>query len=263
MKEGRKLLFFDIDGTIWDYKNRIPDSTREAIDIARARGHLVFINSGRSRGYIINPSLFELGLDGIVSGCGSLVEYRGQVIFESRMDKDLALRAVSGVRRYGMRPVLEGRYNLYMDDEEFPDDWYADKLRRELGNKMLAIKDNWGEWNIQKISCDYGGGDIKGCMQEFGGEFDFIIHNLTVVEMVPYGISKGTGIKEVCSYLGASLADTVAFGDSINDRTMLETAGISVVMGNGTDVVKAMADHITTPLEEDGIWNACKELGII
>jgi predicted mannosyl-3-phosphoglycerate phosphatase (HAD superfamily) len=44
----KKLLFFDIDGTLWDNRSRIPESTVRAIRRARENGHLAFINSGRS-----------------------------------------------------------------------------------------------------------------------------------------------------------------------------------------------------------------------
>ena len=70
----RKILFFDIDGTLWTMDGHIPESTREAIRRVRENGHLVFINSGRTRGYIRDPKLFSLGLDGIVSGCGTMIE---------------------------------------------------------------------------------------------------------------------------------------------------------------------------------------------
>ena len=62
-----KLLFFDIDGTIWNEKNEICDSTVEAIRLARKNGHKTFLCSGRSKAYINNPVLLDIGFDGIVS----------------------------------------------------------------------------------------------------------------------------------------------------------------------------------------------------
>ena len=44
---------------------------------------------------------------------------------------------------------------------------------------------------------------------------------------------------------------------------MLETAGIGVAMGNGTDAAKQAADYVTTDMFDDGIWNACEALGLI
>ena len=258
-----KILFFDIDGTLWNWKNEIPESTKKAIRLTREKGNLVFINSGRSRGYIQNRELLGIGFDGIVSGCGTLIEYRDKVIYEHEIPGNQAVRIVSGVRGYGWKPVLEGREYLYMDDEEFADDWYGQKLKRELGDRLKPLTEEWGRWKLQKLSCNIQGAETEDCVKEFEGEFDFIMHDLAVCELVPRPHSKGTGIRKVCSLLGIPVSETVAFGDSVNDTEMLRTAGLSIVMGSGSDRAKAIADHVTTAQEQDGIWNACVHFGLV
>ena len=83
----KKLLFFDVDGTIWDYNNYIPESTVEAIARAKQNGHLCFINSGRSRAFIREKNLLDVGFDGIVSGGGTMIEYEGKVIYRRNFPK--------------------------------------------------------------------------------------------------------------------------------------------------------------------------------
>ena len=51
------ILFFDIDGTLWDYKNYIPDSTKLAIKKAQENGHHCFINTGRARAFVHDKDL--------------------------------------------------------------------------------------------------------------------------------------------------------------------------------------------------------------
>ncbi len=63
-----KALFFDIDGTIWDGRQRIPDSTREAFRRMKERGHRLFISSGRTRVFIPDAPLMPLGFDGVLAG---------------------------------------------------------------------------------------------------------------------------------------------------------------------------------------------------
>ena len=259
----KKVLFFDIDGTLWNYKNEIPDSTVEAVRRVRKAGHLAFINTGRTRGYVRNEALLGIGFDGIVSGCGSMIEYGDDVIYDSQIPQELAVEIVEAVRRYGCRPILEGSEYLYMDDEDFRNDWYGKKLTRELGDRLKSIKDEWGRWEIQKLSLDTRDGDIDGCEKEYGDRFDFIKHDLSVCELVPSGFSKGTGVIKVCDLLGIPVSDSFAFGDSVNDKEMLIAAGTSIVMGSGRDGVKELADYVTTPQEEDGIWNACRHFGLI
>lgn len=56
------------------------------------------------------------------------------------------------------------------------------------------------------------------------------------------------------------LSDTVAFGDSMNDIEVVQEAGIGVAMGNAVDALKKVADYVTAPIEEDGIYKACEHL---
>ena len=44
---------------------------------------------------------------------------------------------------------------------------------------------------------------------------------------------------------------------------MIKHCGIGVCMGNGTDEVKAAADYVTTDIDDDGIYNACKHFNLI
>ena len=59
------------------------------------------------------------------------------------------------------------------------------------------------------------------------------------------------------------MADTVAFGDSLNDIEMIQTASIGVAMGNGRQELKDVADFVTTHVEADGIYNGVKKLKLI
>lgn len=259
----KKVLFFDIDGTLWDDDNVIPQSTIDAIQWAQKNGHLAFINSGRSRCFIRRENLLNIGFDGIVSGCGTLIEYHGDVVDYHVLPTDYVEKIVQTVRKYKFRPILEGRYHLYMDDDEFAGEPYGDKLKEEMEEDLLTISEEWGKWEVSKLSCATEPNRHEGCMEELGREFDFMIHSPTVVEMAPTGFSKGSGIETICRILDVDIADTISFGDSVNDRTMLETAGFSVVMGDGADSVKELADFVTRGLHEDGIYHAMKELELI
>lgn len=78
---NKKALFFDIDGTLLTaYPFLVPDSTREALAKAKANGHKLFINTGRTLA-IIPPVLKELNFDGFVCGCGSRVYVNDELIF--------------------------------------------------------------------------------------------------------------------------------------------------------------------------------------
>lgn len=258
-----KALFFDIDGTIWNRQNYIPESTRKAFEILRQNGHKTFINTGRSMAYIQYDPLLSLGFDGIISGCGTMIEYNGNILKEEKIDLSLLEHSILIARKYGFRPILEGKDYLYMDESEFGQDPYGMKLKRELGDRLLTIEDEWGKWDVCKFACDMTGADKEGCFRALEPYYDFMVHNDYVVEIVPKGNHKGQGIVEVCNYLGINVEDSYAFGDGANDIGMFKAAGTAVAMGNASEIAKEHADYVTTTLEEDGIWNACKYFGLL
>lgn len=259
----KKAVFFDIDGTLWDFHNQIPESTVTAIRTLRKNGHYAFICSGRSRAYIRHPDLFAVGFDGLVAGCGTHVELDGKRIYEKLIDRELAVHTVETVRSYGFRPILEGPEYIYMDDADFGNDIYGQKLKRELGGQLVSIADHYGEWEINKLSCATNDSDREGCFAALEEHYTYLIHNSSVVECVPKGHTKATGMRKMCEALGIDRADTIAVGDSVNDLAMLEYAGVGIAMGNGSAEAKAAADYVTSELQDDGIYNAMLHFGLI
>ncbi|HKI43425.1 MAG TPA: HAD hydrolase family protein, partial [Mycobacterium sp.] len=77
--------------------------------------------------------------------------------------------------------------------------------------------------------------------------------NNGLVEIVPLGISKATGVSEIARPLGIADDEVVAFGDMPNDVPMLLRAGHGVAMGNAHPEVLDIADEVTAPNTDDGV----------
>ena len=76
---NRKILFFDIDGTlISESSGEIPESTKTALKRAQENGHITIINTGRTRA-LIEPRLQDMGFDGYICGGGNYIEIGGKV----------------------------------------------------------------------------------------------------------------------------------------------------------------------------------------
>ena len=79
------------------------------------------------------------------------------------------------------------------------------------------------------------------------------------LEFTAQGVSKATGLRFLADYLGLTLAQTMAIGDSENDAEMLRAAGLGVAMGNAYPQVKALADAVTDDNESDGVAKAIQK----
>ena len=82
-------------------------------------------------------------------------------------------------------------------------------------------------------------------------------------EMNLAGVDKGSGIRHILEATGGKVEDTIGIGDSRNDTEMLAFVGTSVAMGNATKEIKQMAHLVTTPIDQDGLYNAFVTLGLI
>ena len=80
------------------------------------------------------------------------------------------------------------------------------------------------------------------------------------LEMSPANITKGSGLVELCDLLKIDLSETVAIGDADNDKEILQTAGLSVAMGNASDEIKKLADFVTLDNDSDGVATAIEKI---
>ena len=112
------VIFFDIDGTLVTEDERaiIPESTRAAIAETRRRGNLTFVNSGRTA-FNISSEVKELGFDGYLCGCGTHIEYNGEVIFSSTLEQSFCRKVAEIVRKCNITPVYEHRDGYFFDEE--------------------------------------------------------------------------------------------------------------------------------------------------
>lgn len=259
-----KIVFFDIDGTIWDENMKIPDSTKQAIQKLREKGNKAFLCTGRSRVNICMRKMFPIEFDGIIAACGNHIELNNKVVFENVITGENIKKVIDVCKKNHMPIIIEGPDKLWMDRTGFEHDLYVEYLKEELKENLLYIDGYSDDIQMNKFSAniseDTDFEDVKAQLEDC---FDFLVHGGDVVECVPKGVSKATGIQWLCNYLGISHEDTYAIGDSVNDLDMLSYVAHGIAMGNGSDVAKEAADYITTELENDGIYHALQHFELI
>lgn len=273
-----KIIFLDVDGTLVDYENRLPDSAAEAVRRARANGHRVYICTGRSKAEVY-PWLWDIGLDGMIGGNGCYVEDRGTVILHRLITLEQCRRAVDWFHSRGIEFYLESNNGLFASEkfeeaalgaaraysrqkggsetitvrEAFPDMIYGGELYRDDLNKISYLLGTYQDFldtreQFPDLECRTWGG--KGEEALFG--------DLGVKD-----IDKAVAVETLVRHLGGDMADTTAFGDAKVDIPMLECCAVGVAMGSGGPEIRAMADLVTDGVDEDGLLHAFEKLGLV
>lgn len=265
----QRICFFDLDGTILDVKDGVPESTRRAIHNLTDNGSQAFICTGRSRAFITQEAI-DMGFHGMVAACGAYLEYKGNRIYNRELDTKTARKAMEIIRVCGMVPVMEGADYLYFDKGEYTNsvNWYCDILKEQIGDKWKSITGNEDSMYVNKISAKrMPGCEFDRACAELSDTFDYICHGTGnaghTVEFVGKGDSKAVGMERLLTYLGLPREDVIVFGDSNNDLEMFDFAPFTVAMGNGSEKIKEKADMVTASMWEDGIEKALKELELI
>ena len=82
---------------------------------------------------------------------------------------------------------------------------------------------------------------------------DFTYAEETSFEITPQGVSKGTGLVDLCRVLGVPIEEAIGVGDAFNDIPMLEMAGLGVAMGNSNEAALLAADVVVGDNDHNGI----------
>ncbi len=265
----RQILFFDIDGTLIDEElDIVPESAAKALAQAKENGHILFICSGRCKA-IIPDEVMDLGFDGLIGGCGTYVEYRGEELLHHTLPEALQKEITEDLMAWHIDGVLEGKdCSAFRHDYWMPvvkDIFVQNGAFANRASFMAKTQCYWEEeFSFDKMALWYDeSSDMDLFRRKYEDRFEFIRRDPTFYEVVPRGYSKASGMRFVCEKLGIDAGRTVAFGDSANDVSMLECAGRSVAMGGGNPILFDLVDYVTTPVMEDGIANALKQLQLI
>lgn len=262
----RKLLFFDIDGTLLpDLKNPVPESTKRAIQRAQELGHYTFINTGRTK-CLLPKELEEMPFDGYLCGCGTYITLHNEVLVDQLFEKERGRELMLHAREKNVGITFEGKKSCYYDGECDAVKDYMAQFSTIFQNFPNQIKDlnDLPEFEYSKFCALAETREkLDDFLAPFSDYFEPIDRGDAFYEIVPVGYSKASAIDLVLSHLGQSLEDCYVFGDSSNDLPMLNHVPHSIAMGNSTPDVLEAASYVTTPVWRDGIYLAMKHFGLI
>lgn len=260
-----KYVFFDIDGTLWGSDMKVPESTKTAIRKLQKNGHKAFVCTGRAMGNVTDPQFKEIGFDGYIASCGNHIEMDGSILYENNLSYEMVKKIYDVSRKCRLPIIYEGKKYQWLDREGFDGDNYISYIVEHMEDAAVFLDDcRLEEIEANKFSALVNPDtDFEGIKKELSPYFDLLEHGEGILEAVPKGTSKATGIEWMCKHLQIALEDTYAIGDSVNDLEMLRFVGHGIAMGNGTQVVKDAAEYVTASVSEDGVQKALQHYGFI
>lgn len=273
--EAPRILLLDVDGTLVNYHTELPDSAVRAVRQARANGHQVYLCTGRSRAEIY-PELWELGVDGLIGGNGSYVEHDGQVVHHQVLAPDVVDRALAWLDGNRLGYYVECNSGLYASDDfpvkaagihGAPDAASIAKVVNMI--PVLLYLQRPPRDDVNKISFVLEPSvDLRQLADEFKDEAAISTWSATgerqeFGEFGQLGIHKGVAVHRLAEHLGIGTEQMIGFGDALPDLELLQSCGTAVAMGNAPAELIAVADLVTDHVDEDGLANAFRRLGLI
>lgn len=279
MTMNHKLLFIDIDGTLFDHaKDAIPESAKNAILSAKSKGHKIFLSTGRPYADI-DQELLNFPLDGMIVSCGAVVYLDNKPIYCKTYPQKELISLIQFMLDNNIGFSLDGIHKNYLTEEAFnclSSLMFKNNEDSELSRAMMAKNDcfpfeDMKEEDLKEVvKISIFTKNKESCKKLFQkipeSLVGFMYKNnhlhLYNGEISIKGITKATGLKQITSYLNIPIEDTIAIGDSLNDLDILQEAGLSICMGNGTGECKEIADFTTKHISDDGLAYALKHFNL-
>lgn len=253
-------MFFDIDGTLVSFKSHtVPESARRAIARLREQGVKVFIATGRLMKHVAIVN--DIEVDGYITvNGGYCITSAGEVIFESAFPRATVERVIDLSEQYGFDLNVMTHQDMYVSS-------MGERVQKiaSMINIMPTVADVRAIAATQPVvqMCPYISRELE---QEIMPLLPDCVGSRwieTFMDLNVRGVDKSLGIQQVMSYYGLTMAEAMAFGDGGNDLPMVRDAAVGVAMGNACDELKAVADYITSSVDEDGVSRALEHFGLI
>jgi Cof subfamily protein (haloacid dehalogenase superfamily) len=251
-----KLIATDLDGTLLRSDGSVSDRTREALAAAAAAGAAHLVVTGRAVPWT-RHILDDLGYRGLaVCGQGGQVYDAGKhrLLTSVPLDREPAVTALAKIEAEagplflaGSRDGLDGEVLVgpgYTVSGPLPTTPLTDvsDLWNAPLNKIYIQHPTLTDDELADVARRTTDGLVSVTMAGEG-----------VVELLPLGLSKATGLSLAARRLGLRAEDSIAFGDMPNDVPMFSWAAHGVAMANAHRELKAVADEVTASNDEDGI----------
>jgi len=252
-----KAIASDLDRTLIGEDYELHERSAAAISAARAAGiHVVIVTGRMFRS--VRPYLELAGIDDLVV-CyqGAIVAdpVSGRFLRHVTIPLELARETISAIEKEGFQLNCYVDDNLYVAKMTPESHSYAEHQRIPIDTVGSLLE--WLASPPTKLVVIGEPKALDGLAERLREQFDgrlYISKSLPFfLELASPEVSKGAGLGFVAEQLGFSAAETVAFGDGDNDVELLDWAGYSVAVANAQADLRARADFVCPPVQEEGV----------
>jgi Cof subfamily protein (haloacid dehalogenase superfamily) len=277
----QKIVFLDIDGTLASRVTHVPASAKRACRTARENGHLLYIASGRAK-IQIPPKILAIGFDGVISSGGAFIEAGGKPVYGIAFERDMLERLLGYLDGHHAPYVLELSEQIVAGPQFYAvlgklaatlrwasSGFAARAFIRFFKRQTTDFGTGFDRDNVRKVVfLETSGFKFEDARLEFQGACEMFRNSIPVPgmeggEISPKDTHKGAALEKVLEYHGLAREDSIALGDGDNDRSMLQSAGLGIAMGNADEDLKRIADDVTGAVGHGGLAQAFKKYGLI
>lgn len=235
-----KFIALDLDGTTLRSDHTVAPATRKWLLCAQAQGVPFTFATGRHWTGMVSELVTQLGIDvPVVTSNGAEVRSPSGVVLVRRGLDSAVVQSIRNLARELGLHYWGATFDRAVYEEEIPEDV------RSLG---------WLKFGVHGTDEEA----IAKAWATLREQHDLSLTNSHPlnIEINALGATKAAGLDYICKVHGISPDQLVAIGDSLNDVSMLQFAGLGIAMGNAQQSVKATADFVTRSCDEDGVGYA-------
>jgi Cof subfamily protein (haloacid dehalogenase superfamily) len=257
-----EAVAMDLDRTILPRSLELTDRLVSAVAAVRETGVRPIIATGRMF-RSARPFAQRLDLD------TPLICYQGALIADSRTGEWLVHTPMPVPLATEVLGALDGQHvNVYVHDELYVESLNEDALEyarhSKLEPRVVGPLDRWLTEPTTKIVVVGDPAELDVLQTQLRDRFGarlFIAKSLpSFLEVAEPEVSKGSGLRWVCTHLGIDPRNVISFGDGANDVELLQEAGVGVAVEDADPALLPYADFTVPGVEEDGVAGFLEEL---
>lgn len=265
-----KLLALDMDGTVLTSQKRISPRTAAAIENLLKRGVHVVTSTGRGVAELVDyKKEFALMHYGILITGGIVYDFfKGEPIVTHAVDEETMYKLIDfGQEERAMIHLLTLKHSVAREADIQNMAAFGMAVYFDMFNRICLRVDDFKQYihehpdEVAKVNLYHRDKPSRDRnlerMSKLNVSISFAESNN--LEASPAGVTKASGLRELCEFLGVDISETVVIGDGFNDREILQAAGLAVAMGNARDEIKNIADFVTLDNDNDGVAAAIEK----